>query len=184
MAKIAYIRVSTTQQHTDRQEIALNDIGMDKIFKEKISGVKKDRPELKKMLDYAREGDTLYIESISRLGRSLHDLINIVGQLGEKKVDLVSLKEKIDTSTPQGKLFFHITAALAEFERENMLQRSREGIDAAKIKGTKFGRPRVERPKTFDDVVAIWKSGKITAVEAQKRLGLNRMTFYRLVKSV
>lgn len=184
MAKIAYIRVSTAQQHTDRQEIALSEIGMHKVFTEKISGVKKDRPELKKLLEYAREGDTLYVESISRLGRSLPDLINIIGQLGQKKVDLISLKEKIDTSTPQGKLFFHITAALAEFERENMLQRSREGIEAAKLKGKKFGRPCIQKPKNFDEVIRIWKNGEITAVEAQKRLNLNRMTFYRMVKTV
>lgn len=183
MAKIAYIRVSTAQQHTDRQEIALNEIGMDKTFKEKISGVKKDRPELRKMLEYAREGDTLYIESISRLGRSLHDLLDIVGQLNSKGVDLVSLKEKIDTGTPQGKLFFHIIGALAEFERECTLQRSKEGIEAAKLKGKKFGRPRIQRPKNFDEVIRIWKNGEITAVEAQKRLNLNRMTFYRMVKT-
>lgn len=144
MSKIGYIRVSTIEQNTDRQEIALEDIGMDKIFIEKASGKNTNRPELKKMLEYVREGDVLYIESISRLARSTRDLLSIVQQLQEKKVELISLKEHIDTTTPQGRFILTIFAALSELERENTLQRQKEGIVAARIKGKRFGRPKID----------------------------------------
>lgn len=182
MAKIGYIRVSTIDQNTDRQEIALSEIGMNKIFKEKLSGKNTNRLELKRMLDYVREGDTLYIESISRLARSTKNLLSIVQQLQNKKVELVSLKENIDTSTPQGRFVLTIFAALAELERENILQNQKEGIVAAKIKGKVFGRPKVEEPKEWSKVITSWQNGEITAVEAMKRLNMNRGTFYRRVK--
>lgn len=182
MSKIGYIRVSTVEQNIDRQEIALSEIGMDKFFIEKVSGKKIDRAELKKMLEYIREGDTLYIESISRLARSTKDFLSIVQQLQEKKVDLVSLKENIDTTTPQGRFVLTVFAALAELERETTLQRQREGIAAARIKGKKFGRPVLDTPSEWEKVIFLWKSGDITAVEAMKRLNLNRGTFYRRVR--
>lgn len=184
MSKIGYIRVSTMEQNTSRQEIALSEIGMNKVFIEKISGKNSDRPELKKMLEYVREGDTLYIESISRLARSTRDLLSIVQHLQDKKVDLVSLKESIDTSTPQGRFVLTIFGALSELERENTLQRQREGIAAAHIQGKKFGRPPLETPKDWDKVISLWKNGEITAVEAMKKLKLNRGTFYRRVKGL
>ena len=182
MAKIGYIRVSTIEQNTDRQEISLSDIGMNRIFIEKLSGKNTDRPELKKMLDYLREGDTLYIESIFRLARSIKDLIYIIQKLEDKKIALVSLKENIDTSTPQGRFMLTIFGAMAELERENMMQRQREGILAARIKGKKFGRPRIDMPDEWEKVVNNWKRGDITAVEAMRKLHLNRGTFYRRVK--
>ena len=119
MSKIGYIRVSTIEQNTDRQEIALGKLGIDKMFIEKCSGKNRDREELKKMLDYIREEDTLYIESISRLARSTRDLLSIVQILQNKKVYLVSLKENIDTSTPQGRFVLTIFGALSELERES-----------------------------------------------------------------
>lgn len=140
------------------------------------------RPELKKMLEYVREGDTLYIESISRLARSTNDFLFLVQQLQDKKVELVSLKENIDTTTPQGRFVLTVFAALAELERENTLQRQREGIAAARLKGKKFGRPRIEKPKEWEKVITNWKNGNITAVEAMKILNINRGTFYRMVK--
>lgn len=182
MPKIGYIRVSTNEQNTDRQEIALNKLLMDKIFVEKISGTTTNRPALKEMLQYLREGDILYIESISRLARSTRDLLLIVEQLTKKKVELVSLKESINTTTPQGRFMLTIFGALSELERENILQRQREGIEAAKIKGKKFGRPRIPKPKNWDKVIIEWKENKITAVEAMKRLNMDRGTFYRRVK--
>lgn len=182
MSKIGYIRVSTIDQNTDRQEIALYEIGMDKIFLEKVSGKNTNRPELKKMLDYVREGDILYIESISRLARSTQDLLSIVQQLQEKSVGLVSLKENIDTSTPQGRFILTIFAALAELDRENILQRQKEGIAAARMKGKKFGRPRIEDPKEWTKIITLWRNGEITAVEAMKKLDMNRGTFYRRIK--
>ena len=183
MSKVAYIRVSAIDQNTDRQEIALSELNINKYYTQKISGKNTDRPQLKKMLEYIREGDTVYIESISRLARSTKDLFTIVQQLHDKSVDLVSLKENIDTTTPQGRFILTIFGALSELERENTLQRQKEGIAAAKIKGTKFGRPQIDKPKDWDKVVGLWQKNKITATEAMRRLNLNRGTFYRRVKS-
>ena len=182
MSKIGYIRVSAIDQNTDRQEIALKGLGIDKYFIEKASGKNTDRVQLKKMLEYVREGDTVYIESISRLARSTRDLLSIVQQLQDKLIDLVSLKENIDTTTPQGRFVLTIFGALSELERENTLQRQKEGIVAAKIKGKKFGRPPIDKPKDWDKVIGLWQEKKITATEAMRRLNLNRGTFYRRVK--
>lgn len=134
MANIAYIRVSTTDQNTARQEEALKIYNIDKFFKEKISGKNiKDRPELIKMMEYVREGDVLYVESISRFGRSLKDLLSLIEQLNNKGVQFKSLKEgSIDTTTPTGKLVYSIFSSLAEFERETIRQRQAEGIAIAK----------------------------------------------------
>ncbi len=134
------------------------------------------------MLDYVRENDVVYIESISRLARSTRDLLSIVKQLEDKKVDLISLKENIDTTTPQGRFVLTIFGALSELERENILQRQREEIAVAKNKGKKFGRPVIEQPKEWDILISQWQNKEITAVEAMKRLGMNRGTFYRRVK--
>ena len=184
MSKIGYIRVSTIEQNTDRQEIALGKLGIDKMFIEKCSGKNRDREELKKMLDYIREEDTLYIESISRLARSTRDLHTIVQILQNKKVYLVSLKENIDTSTPQGRFVLTIFGALSELERESTLQRQQEGIEAAKQKGKKFGRPVIAIPKEWNKIINLWKRGEITAVNARQNLGMSRSTFYRRVKDM
>jgi len=183
MSRIAYIRVSAVDQNTDRQEIVLSELRIDKYFTEKISGKNAERPQLKKMLEYVREGDIVYIESISRLARSTRDLLSIVQQLQEKSVELVSLKENIDTTTPQGRFILTIFGALSELERENTLQRQKEGISAAKSKGKKFGRPQIEKPKEWDKVISIWQKGEITATEAMHKLNLNRGTFYRRIKA-
>ncbi|MCL2517374.1 MAG: recombinase family protein [Oscillospiraceae bacterium] len=181
MSKIGYIRVSATDQNTDRQEMILKELNLDKYFIEKVSGKNTDRTQLKKLMEYVREGDTVYIESISRLARSAKDLLNIVQQLQEKSVELISLKENIDTTTPQGRFVLTIFGALSELERENILQRQKEGITAAKMKGKKFGRPQIAKPKDWDNVIGLWKAKQITAAEAMRRLNLNRGTFYRRV---
>lgn len=185
MAKIAYIRVSSESQNTQRQELALNDIGIDKIFVEKISGKDTNRPQLQKMLEYVREEDILYVESISRLGRNLKDLLNIVESLNDKGVGLISLKEShIDTTSPQGKLIFNIFATLAEFEREQNKQRQMEGIAIAKAEGKYKGRKKIEIQidKKFEKLYQEWKSEKITAVQFMKELDLKKNTFYRRIK--
>ncbi|HEY9060040.1 MAG TPA: recombinase family protein [Pseudobacteroides sp.] len=184
MSKIGYIRVSSYEQNTDRQEFALQEIGVEKVFLEKVSGKDTDRAELKKMLDYIREGDILYIESISRLARSTKDLLFIVEQLQEKGVGLVSLKESIDTNTPQGKFVLTLFGALAELEREYILQRQKEGIAIAKAKGKHLGRPKTEYPKDFCKVYQDWKKNDIQAVEAMRLLNLKKSTFYKLVKEL
>ncbi len=183
MSKIGYIRVSSIDQNTDRQEVALKELKVDKIFTEKLSGKNTNRPELNKMLDYISEGDTLYIESISRLARSTKDLLSLVQILQEKDVDLVYLKENIDTTTPQGRFILTIFGALSELERENILQRQREGIEIAKQNGKVLGRPLIEQPKDWDKVITLWSREEITAIEAMKRLNVNRGTFYRRLKS-
>jgi DNA invertase Pin-like site-specific DNA recombinase len=181
MSNIGYIRVSASDQNTDRQEMALKELNLDKYFIEKASGKNTDRVQLKRLMEYVREGDTVYIESISRLARSTKDLLNIVQQFQEKSVELVSLKENIDTTNPQGRFVLTIFGALSELERENILQRQKEGIAAAKVKGKKFGRPKIPKPKDWDSVIELWQDNKITAVEAMRRLNLNRGTFYRRV---
>lgn len=183
MAVIGYVRVSTQEQNEDRQLTIMEQYKADKVFTEKISGKNTDRPQLKKMLEYVREGDTLVIESYSRLARSTKDLINLVEQLKDKGVNLISAKENIDTSTPQGKLMFTIFAGLAEFERECTLQRQAEGIAEAKKRGVYKGRQRIEvDTDTFKRVYDDWKQGNITARAAMQKLGLSANTFYRRVK--
>jgi DNA invertase Pin-like site-specific DNA recombinase len=180
MAIIGYVRVSTEEQNTDRQTDALQDC--QKVFIDRMSGSKRNRPELDRMLEYVREGDVVEVESLSRLARSTKDLLSIVETLREKGVDLVSLKESIDTTTPQGRFTLTLFGALAELERETLLQRQREGIDAAKARGKHLGRPRYQIPSNFEDVVKQWRNEEITAVEAYTNLGMSKATFYRAVK--
>lgn len=183
MAVIGYVRVSTEEQNTDRQLTIMESYKATKIFTEKISGKNTDRPQLKAMLDYIREGDTLVIESYSRLARSTVDLIKLVEQLNARGVDLISDKEHIDTTTPQGKLMFTIFAGLAEFERTCLLQRQREGILEAKRRGAYKGRHPIKIDKEkFTAVYKRWREGEITARQAQKELDLKADTFYRRVK--
>ena len=136
MSKIGYIRVSTEYQETARQQEIMCDYQVDRIFSEKISGANKDRPQLRAMLDYVREGDTLYIESISRLGCSTKDLLNIIDTLTDKGVALISHKEKIDTDTPTGKFMLTVFAALSQLEREQLKQRQREGIEMLRLRAS------------------------------------------------
>lgn len=180
--KVAYIRVSTEEQNTARQEEAMKQQGAERVFLEKISGKDTNRPQLKAMMDFIREGDTLIVESYSRLARSTKDLLDIIEKLEAKKVKFVSLKENIDTTTPQGKLMLTIFAGLAQFERECTLQRQAEGIAIAKAEGKYKGRKPVATPSNWDDVMKLWKAGEITAKTAQKKLGLTPATFYRKVK--
>lgn len=180
--KVAYIRVSTEEQNTARQEESMKDQGIEKAFIEKISGKSMDRPQLRAMLDYVREGDTLVVESYSRLARNTKDLLSIVEELEKKSVAFISLKEKIDTSTPQGKLMLTIFAGLAQFERECMLQRQKEGIAIAKAEGKYKGRKPVAIPDNWNEVITLWKKGEITAKVAQKKLEMTSATFYRKVK--
>ena len=181
---VAYERVSTTQQSTLRQDMMMQEYRVEKAFVEKISGKDTNRPELTKLLAFVREGDTVVIESISRLARSTKDFLNILDDMEQKHVTLVSLKEQIDTSSPTGRFLVSIFAALAQLEREQILTRQREGIQAQKANGTYTGgRPKVQvDQKQFDAAVKRWKSGEISAVDAMKILNLSKATFYRMVK--
>ena len=181
--KIGYVRVSTMHQHTDRQDDLMKRLGVEKIFLDKESGAKQDRPGLKEMEAYVREGDTLVVESISRLARSTRDLLSIVELLQSKGVELIIQKENIDTSTPQGKFMLTVFAALSELEREQILQRSKEGIESAKRKGVKFGRPEIEIDmEEFKKCYAEWKNKELPVKEFMKKTGIgNRSTFYKKI---
>jgi len=179
---IAYVRVSTIEQNEERQKVALEKHNIDKWFIEKVSAKDTNRPQLQLMMDFAREGDCIYIHDFSRLARSTKDLLSIVEELQKNKVQLVSNKENLDTSTPTGKLMLTMIAAINQFERENLLERQREGIAIAKSKGLYKGRKTIARPDNWDDVIELWRQRKITAREAMKRLKLKATTFYKLLK--
>lgn len=180
--KVAYIRVSTEEQNTARQEEMMKTLGVDKIYMEKVSGKNTNRPQLKAMLDFLREGDTLIVESYSRLARNTQDLLKIVDELEKKGIAFKSLKENIDTNTPQGKLMLTIFGGLAQFERECTLQRQKEGIAIAKEQGKYKGRKPLSKPSNWNSVIDRMNKGEITKVEARKELGLTHATFYRLLK--
>lgn len=181
--KIGYVRASTTDQNTARQEVLMEELGVDQVYIDRISGKNTDRPELKRMMTFVREGDMVIVESISRFARNTRDLLDLVEQLTRKRVEFVSKKEAIDTTTPSGKFMLTIFGAVAELEREYILQRQREGIAIAKARGIYKGRKPIERPE-FRQVVALWRKGNITAVEAMRRLDMKPSTFYRKVKGV
>jgi DNA invertase Pin-like site-specific DNA recombinase len=180
--KVAYIRVSSQDQNEQRQIEIMKEHGIEKSYIEKISGATKDRPKLNDMLSFVREGDSIYIESFSRLARNTMDLLSIVKDLSERGITLVSLKERIDTSTPQGKLMLTMFGALYEFERDNIRERQAEGIAVARMNNKQLGRPRVEITEAFEKAYTQWREGKITAVKAMELSKLTKPTFYRLVK--
>lgn len=182
--KVGYIRVSSKDQNEDRQVVALKAAGVEKIYQDKISGKDTNRPDLQAMLQYVREGDTIVIESISRLARNTLDFLTLVKALTEKGVDIVSLKEMIDTSTPQGKFMLTVFGALYEMERDMIRQRQQEGIVIALEKGVRFGRPKKEVDDKFMSTYHEWRSKRITAREAMKELGMKPNTFYRRVNEM
>lgn len=143
--KIAYVRVSSADQNEARQVEALKKYDIEKWFVEKVSGKDMNRPELQRLLEFAREGDTVYVKDFSRLARSTKDLLELVERFKEKNIHLVSLKENLDTSTATGKLMLTMIAAINEFERENILERQREGIALAKQRGAYKGRKEIGR---------------------------------------
>lgn len=173
-----YARVSTEQQNLDRQMDALQKYGVDVIYNEKMSGTKKDRPELTKLLDRMTTGDTVVIESLSRLGRSTKDLIELVDRFEAAGVHLISLKESIDTSTPTGKLLFTLVSALAQFERDVIADRTREGLRAARARGRKGGRPPTD-PRKVSQAVKLYQARQHTVKEIEELTGVKKATLYR-----
>lgn len=181
MPNIAYIRVSTKDQNTARQYALFKERGIriDKYFDEKLSGKDMSRPELKKLLNYIREGDVIYIESISRLARNTKDFLNLVDYITKKGCDLISLKESIDTKTPTGKFMLSVFSALYQMERETILERQREGIAVA-LKERKegverpYGRPKYVPSKKFSKRYKEWKAGRLNAREFMRLEGLKK----------
>ena len=177
---IAYIRVSTIDQNEERQRKVMDKENIEKYFTEKVSAKDAERPKLIEMIEFAREGDVVFIKDFSRLARSTQDLLNIVKELDEKGVKLKSLKENLDTNTSTGKLMLTMIGAINEFERANMLERQREGIAIAK--GAYKGRKEVEKPVNWGEVYIRWKNRELTAGKAMELLGLKRNTFYKFVR--
>ena len=177
---IAYVRVSTVEQNEARQLEALEKHSIDKWFTEKVSAKNTDRPQLKAMIDFAREGDTIYIHDFSRLARSTSDLLKLVEQLTAKGVHLVSNKENIDTSTPTGKLMLTMIGAINEFERTNLLERQREGIAIAKREGKYKGRRAVSAVE-FDVQYPRYLNREISKAELARLLEVSRPTLDKLI---
>lgn len=183
--RVFYVRCSTMEQNEARQLKMAEEQNAEKVFVDKASGKNTDRTAFKEMMAFVRAGDTVVVESISRIARNTRDLLSIVSELTEKGVEFVSLKENIDTTTPQGRFMLTVFGALAELERENILERQREGIEIAKSEGKYKGR----KPIDYDEaqmkaLCKKWRASEITATAAMKELGLKPNTFYRRVKEM
>ena len=183
MANIAYVRTSTVEQHEDRQCEGLKKYNIDKWYIDKCSGKNTNRPQLQAMLDYVREGDTVYVHDFSRLARSTKDLLELVELLNSKGVALVSNKENLDSRTPTGKLMLTMIAGIAEFERTNLLERQREGIAIAKEKGVYKGRkPVTVKEETFIEAFNRYQSREINKSQMAQELNISRPTLDKLIK--
>ena len=181
--KVGYVRVSTEEQNTARQDVLMEQLGVEKVFVDKMSGKNTDRPQFKAMMNFVRDGDTLVVESYSRLSRSTKDLLDTVEKLKDKGVEFVSKKENIDTTTPSGKLMLTVFAGIYEFERENTAMRRDEGIAIAKKEGKYKGRKPIEiDEELFTELYRQWKNGETQPKYMVKKLGISRNTFYRRVE--
>lgn len=176
-----YVRVSTDEQQPDLQIIALKKADAEIIYTEKQSGASKNRPELKKCLTDLRENDTLVIYSLDRLGRSALQVIKLVQDLQKRKINLISIKDNIDTSTPHGKFVFQLTAILAELERELIIQRTKDGLNAARSRGRYGGRPKLLNSEDIEQVKKLHASGIIPISDLSKRYGISKTTLYAYI---
>jgi len=176
---IGYARVSKHEQNLDRQTDALNSAGVTKLYTEKVTGKKTDRPELMKMIDHLREGDVVIISELTRLSRSTKDLFMIVELIQSKGADIKSLKEAwLDTTTPHGKLMFTIFAGLSQFEADLIAQRTREGLEAARQRGRLGGRPKVDTGQV-EKALKLYHTQKYTLREIEDLTGIKKSTLYR-----
>lgn len=183
--KVGYARVSTKEQNEARQIKAFEEMEIERIFLDKQSGKDAERPELKRMLGFIREGDTVVVESISRLARNTKDLLAIVESIKASGAEFVSLKEKIETDSPTGQFMLTVFAAMAELERGYIRQRQAEGIAIAKEEGKFKGKPKMEiDEEAFKRECKKWRSGDQTAAETMRKLDLKPNTFYRRVKEL
>jgi DNA invertase Pin-like site-specific DNA recombinase len=176
---IGYARVSTQDQNPELQLDALQAAGCEKIFVEKASGAQRERPELKAALAYMRAGDTLVVWKLDRLARSLKQLIETIEGMEEREIGFRSVTEAIDTTTSGGRLTFHIFAALAEFERSIIRERTRSGLESARKRGRLGGRPPALSPQDLQAAKALLSNPKITVEEVAKRLNVAPSTLYR-----
>lgn len=176
---VGYARVSTQDQTPALQLDALKAAGCERVFQEKASGAQRDRPELAAALDYMRAGDTLVVWKLDRLARSMKQLIETVEKMEGRQIGFRSLTEAIDTTTPGGRLIFHVFAALAEFERSVIKERTTAGLAAARARGRKGGRPRSLSEKDIAAARAMLSDPEITVDEVARRLGVGPATLYR-----
>ena len=181
--KIGYARVSTQDQNLDRQLDNLRFAGCERIFNEKMTGTKSDRPELKTMLLTLRSGDVLVIDSFSRLSRSTKDLLDLVEKLTAMGVHLVSLKENLDTTTATGKLMLTMLSALSQFERDLIAERTVDGLKAARARGRVGGRPSLGSEKDRKQALAMYRSNAMTNSEIAQRFGVSLSTLNRWIKT-
>ena len=181
--KIGYARVSTQDQNLDRQLDNLRSAGCERIFNEKMTGTKSDRPELKTMLLTLRSGDILVIDSFSRLSRSTKDLLDLVEKLTNMGVHLVSLKENLDTTTATGKLMLTMLSALSQFERDLIAERTIDGLKAARARGRCGGRPRLGTDKDRQQALAMYRANVMTNVEIADKFGISQRTLSRWIAS-
>ena len=177
--KIAYCRVSTSEQNLDRQIDQLKEFGCERIFMEKVSGMRKERPELNRMLETLRPGDTVVVTELTRLSRSVRDLFDLVAQINAIGADIKSLKESwIDTGTPQGKLLFAIFAGISQFERDLIRQRTMEGLSAARARGKNGGRPKKESAQ-IDLAIRMYNNKVCSISEICEATKISKTTLYR-----
>jgi DNA invertase Pin-like site-specific DNA recombinase len=176
---VGYARVSTQEQNLDLQRDALEKAGCEKLFAEQVSGASAERPGLGQALEFVRKGDTLVVWKLDRLGRSLRHLIETVQQLQAKGIHFKSLQESIDTTTSGGKLVFHLFAALAEFERDIIQERTSAGLAAARARGRKGGRPKGMDEKKRKMALALRADPSRSVQEICETLRISRATFYR-----
>lgn len=183
--KIGYTRVSTQDQYLEMQLDALGKAGCEKVFQEKASGIKADRPQLAAMQQILREGDVIYIYKLDRLGRSLKHLIEMTSDFEKRGIGLVSINDHIDTTTAQGRLIFNIFASLAEFERDLIRERTRSGLEAARARGRKGGRSRglsKEAEKTAMLAQTLYNERKLRVNEIASDLKISKMTLYKYLR--
>ena len=181
--KIGYARVSTQDQNLDRQLDNLRSAGCERIFNEKMTGTRSDRPELKTMLLTLRAGDVLVIDSFSRLSRSTKDLLDLVEKLTGMGVHLVSLKENLDTTTATGKLMLTMLSALSQFERDLIAERTIDGLKAARARGRSGGRPTVGTDKDRKQAMAMYKANAMSNKEIADRFGISLSTLNRWIRA-
>jgi DNA invertase Pin-like site-specific DNA recombinase len=179
---IGYARVSTQDQNLDLQVEALNKIGCEKIFEEIVSGIKTDRQNLNEALSYLRPGDSLVVWRLDRLGRTLKQLIELINTLKEREIGFVSITEAIDTTTPTGQFFFHITAAFAELERDLIRERTKAGLASARARGRKGGRPKAIDSEAFQMALILYNEKKTTVANISKQFNISKRTFYRYLE--
>jgi|UniRef100_UPI0039F6ED81 DNA invertase Pin-like site-specific DNA recombinase len=182
--RFGYARVSTDDQNLDLQRDALNRAGCDRLYEEKASGKSADRPQLEECLADLREGDTLTVWRLDRLGRSLPDLVRIVGDLEKRGVGFESLSERIETVSAAGKLIFHVFAALAEFERNLIRERTHAGLTAARARGRTGGRKPKIGDKERREIQALYDAKTVPVTDIAKRYGVSRTTLYKHLEGV